>query len=69
MFIPIVPVLIGAAVGAAITYVIMDKSFQKRLSDSAHDLGDTIQSRVKRAKRSATDVVDDVADAAEDAAR
>lgn len=68
MFLPIVPVLIGAAVGAAVTYIVMDKSFRKRLSDSVHDLGDTVQSRVRDAKRGATDVLEDTADAAKDAA-
>ncbi|MGB5736832.1 MAG: YtxH domain-containing protein [Thiohalocapsa sp.] len=68
MFLPIIPVLIGAAVGVAGTYVIMDKSFRKRLSDSVHDLGDTVQSRVKHAKHGAAEIVDHATDAAKDAA-
>jgi len=69
MFLPIMPVLIGAAVGAAVTYVIMDKSFRKRMSDSVHDFGDTVESRVRHAKRGATEVLDDASDAPKDATR
>jgi hypothetical protein len=68
MFLPILPLLVGAAAGAVVTYVIMDKSFRKRLSESVHELGDSVQSRVKHAKRGASEILDDAADAAKDAA-
>ena len=67
MAIPLIPVLIGAAAGAAITYMLMVGRVRRSLADTVQDVGDTVQSKARRVKDTVTDVVDDATDAVKDA--
>lgn len=63
MPIPLIPVLIGAAAGAAVTYLIMAGKSPKNLADAAQDVGATVQSNARRVGSAMTDAVDDASGA------
>ena len=64
---PIVPALIGAAVGSFVTDLAMSSRFQRKLSHSVQDLGDSLESGARRAKRRVSDVADGAADTVKEA--
>ncbi len=68
MAFPLIPVLVGAAAAAAVVYFVANKNAQKRLTDAARDLGDSVQSGAEKLESVVTDAVDDAGDAAKDAA-
>ncbi len=61
---PLIPVLVGAAVGSAVTYILTSRKARKQLTDSLDDLGDAVDGVANKAK----DVVEDAADVVSDAA-
>jgi len=61
---PLIPVLIGAAVGSAVTYILTSRKAGKRLTDSLDGIGDAAEGVAAKAKNA----VEDAADAATKAA-
>jgi hypothetical protein len=55
---PLVPVLIGAAVGAAITYVLTKRGVRKQIADSLEDLGDSVAAEAQEWTSAAKDKVE-----------
>jgi hypothetical protein len=64
---PILPVLIGAAIGAAVTYVLTSRSAKKQIADALDDVGETLGPKAKRAASSLSDTVDAATDTAKEA--
>ena len=69
MAIPVIPFLIGAAVGAAITYIMKDEKMRDMLDRSTRNLADTAEDiggeLGQTLKQTTTRVVDTVEDATE----
>jgi hypothetical protein len=61
---PIVPVLIGAAVGAAITYVLTKARSRRDIMGTLEELEDTVSDSVAEAKDTAAKGVDEATKAA-----
>ncbi len=69
MAFPLIPALIGAAAGAAVTYyLITNKNARQRLADAAQDMGDTVQTGADKLTKTVTDTVDDASKVVKDAA-
>jgi len=69
MAFPLIPVLIGAAVGAAVTYYLTtNKDARKRLSDAAQDVSGSVQARADQFTKIVSDKMDDASKAVKDAA-
>lgn len=69
MAFPLLPMLIGAAAGAAVTYYLTtNKDARKRLVDAAQDVGNTVQAEADKLSRVVSDKVDDASKAVQDAA-
>ena len=65
---PLVPVLVGAAVGAVITYILTARSARNQFTDTLQDLGESIEAGAKKAKTVAADTVEEAAGVVKDAA-
>ena len=69
MAFPLIPVLIGAAAGAAVTYyLITNRDARKRLADAAQDMSESVQSGAERFSRVVTEKMDDASKAVKDTA-
>ncbi len=68
MPLPLIPLLIGAAIGAAVTYIITNRDSQNRLTNAAQDVGDSVQAGADKLKRVVSDTVDDASSAVKDVA-
>lgn len=68
MAIPLLPFLLGAATGAALTYIISNRGARRRLTSAAEEMGDVVQARAEKIKSAASDTVDKATAAAKDAA-
>ena len=67
MALPLIPILIGTAAGAALNYFLTNQRFHKQFSDTAEELGDSIQSGANKARNVMSDVVEDVSQTAQEA--
>jgi hypothetical protein len=65
---PVVPVLIGAAIGAAVTYVLTTRSARKQITAAFEDAGDSLASGAKKATSTLSDAVEGATDAAKEVA-
>ena len=65
---PIVPVLIGAAVGSAVTYLLTKARARKDVMDSLEDLGDAVTDEAERVADAASEGIEEAAGAAKRAA-
>lgn len=61
---PIVPVLVGAAVGAAVTYLLTKVKARKDIMDSLEDLGDAVSDEAERVADAASEGIEEVSGAA-----
>jgi hypothetical protein len=68
MAIPLVPVLIGAALGAAVTYVLTTRNARKQLASALQNLGDSVEAGAEKVKSVASDAAADAQKAAKKAA-
>ena len=68
MALPLVPVLIGAAAGAAITYVVLKSRSRKPLGNAARDLTDRVESGASKVTSAVSGAVEDASRAVKDAA-
>ena len=68
MALPLVPVLIGAAVGAAVTYLILNSRSGNPLGNVAQELTDSVESGAGKVKSAVSGAVDDAATAVKGAA-
>ncbi len=69
MAFPLIPILIGAAAGAAVTYYLTtNKDARKRLTDVAQDVGSSVQAEADKLSRVVADKTDDASKAVKDAA-
>jgi len=68
MALPLIPVLIGAAAGAAITYVLLNSRSRNPLGNTARDLTDSVESGAGKVKSAVTGAVDDATKAVKNAA-
>jgi hypothetical protein len=59
--------LIGAAIGAAVTYVLTKRSARMQVTDAFDDVGQTLAPRAKRAASALSDAVEEVTDTAKEA--
>ncbi len=59
MHLPLVPLLIGAAVGAAITYFAMTRSSRNPLKGAAQDLTDSVEDGASQVTSAVSDVMED----------
>ncbi|MGB5831005.1 MAG: YtxH domain-containing protein [Thiohalocapsa sp.] len=62
---PLIPVLIGAAIGSLVTYILTARNARNQLTDAFDDIGDAAHDAVKKG----ADVAENTADAVGDAAR
>jgi gas vesicle protein len=63
---PLIPVLVGAAAGAAITFLLTKASARRRLRDSLEDLGDSVVESAEDARDAAEDAFDEASGKAEE---
>ena len=70
MAFPVIPVLVGGAVVAAVAYFIVTRNpnAKKQLTDAAQDLGDSVQAGAEKLKDVVSDTVDDASKALKDVA-
>ena len=68
MALPLVPVLIGAAAGAAITYFILNSSSRNPMGNAARDLTDSVESGAGKVTSAVSGAVEDASRAVKDAA-
>ena len=61
---PLIPVLVGAAVGAAVTYIFTARSARKQITDALQELGETVEAGADKVKTAAEDTADAASDAA-----
>jgi hypothetical protein len=59
MALPLAPLLIGAAAGAVITYVLMTKNSRTRIRNAAHDLTDSAESGADKVTDTVSGAMDD----------
>ena len=65
---PLIPVLIGAALGAAVTYILTTRNARKQITDTLQDLGDSVEAGAEKIKNAAADVAEETAETAKDVA-
>ena len=69
MALPLIPLLIGAAAGAAVTYILITKKdARNRIANAAQDLTDSVEAGAGKVKSAVSDVVDDATQAVKDVA-
>jgi len=68
MALPLIPVLIGAAAGAAITYVLLNSRSRNPLGNAARDLTDSAESGAGKVTSAVSGAVEDATKAVKDAA-
>ena len=61
---PLLPVLIGAAVGSAVTYILTTRGIRKQLTDTLQDVGDAADDGVHEIRQRVEDVAESATDAA-----
>jgi hypothetical protein len=69
MALPLVPVLIGAAAGAAITYVLLNSRSSNPLGNAARDLTDSVESGASKVTGAVSGAVEDATKVVQDAAK
>lgn len=66
---PLIPFVIGAAAGAAVTYfLVTNKEARKRLTDAAQEMGESVQTGADKLTKVVSDKMDDASKAVKDAA-
>jgi len=65
---PLIPVLIGAAAGAAVTYILTSRSARKQITQALQDLEGSAETGAEELKAAASDKLDEAADAVKKAA-
>lgn len=65
---PVIPVLVGAAIGAAVTYFLANRNARNQITNALQDLGNTVEAAMAKVKNVASDAVEDATDAAKKAA-
>ena len=68
MALPLIPFLLGAATGAAVTYMFVTGSTRDRIATAAQDVGDVVQAKAKQAKSVVSDNLEEAVEAAKGAA-
>lgn len=68
MALPLIPFLLGAAAGAAVTYILTTGGARNRIASAAQDLGDSVQAKAETVKSVVSDSVEGATAAAKDAA-
>jgi gas vesicle protein len=69
MALPFFPLLIGAAVGAAATYILMTKKdARNRITNAAQDLTDTVEAKAGKVTSAVSDAMEDATKVVKDAA-
>lgn len=69
MPLPLVPLLIGAAAGAAITYVVMTRRSRDAFKNAAQDLTSSVGDGASKVTSAVSDVVEDATKAVKSAAK
>lgn len=69
MALPLIPLLIGAAAGAAITYVVMNRRARNSIKDAAQDLTDSVEGEAGRVTSAVTGAMEDATKVVKDAAK
>ena len=67
MALPLIPILIGTAAGAALNYILTNQRLLKQFSDSAEELGDSIQTGAGKARNIMSDAVEEASQTAHEA--
>lgn len=67
MALPLIPILFGTAAGAALSYILNNQRLLKQFSDTAEELGDSIQTGAGKAKDVMSDAVEDASQTAHEA--
>lgn len=68
MALPLIPVLIGAAAGAAIAYVLLNSRSRNPPGNAARDLTDNVESGAGKVTSAVSGAVEDATKAVKDAA-
>jgi len=50
MLFPLIPLLAGAATGSGVTYIVMNRTVRKKISDGAGKVADTVKNVAKTTK-------------------
>ena len=69
MPLPLIPLLIGAAAGAAITYVVMNRSSRNPFKNAAQDLTDSVEGGASKVTSAVSGAMEDASRAVKDAAK
>jgi len=67
MALPLIPILFGTAAGAALSYIIHNQRLLKQFSDTAEELGDSIQTGAGKARDAMSDAVEEASQTAHEA--